>query len=56
MLGETAYSSETNNYYVTDSYRGSCFGSTSNDAVVNWLVEAHHLGGGNYAYMARHVK
>ncbi len=56
MLGETAYSSSTNSNYLNYGYGGSVFGSTSNDAVRNWLVQDRHLEGGNYAYMDGHAK
>jgi prepilin-type N-terminal cleavage/methylation domain-containing protein/prepilin-type processing-associated H-X9-DG protein len=56
LLGETNYSSPTNSNYLNNGYGGSVFGSTSNDALINWVNKSRHLEGANYAYMDGHVK
>lgn len=56
LIGETNYGSPTNTNYVKNGYGGSAFGSTSNDALINWVNKIRHLEGANYAYMDGHVK
>lgn len=56
LLGETNYSSSTNTNYVRNGYGDSAFGSTSNDALINWVNRYRHLEGANYAYVDGHAK
>lgn len=55
LLGETNYSSSTNDNYVKYGYGSSRFGCVGTTSVGN-LNRDRHLGGANYTYLDGHVK